>query len=715
MFTRRLLMCLVGCVALLPTAGFAQESFPDVDPDAYYADSVSWMISEGLTTGTGDGLFRPDDPVTRGETAVFLWRLVGEPSAPTHPFGDVTVGWQDEAIAWMYDADITQGVTPTRFDPGGAVSRGAMATFMWRLAGEPAAADHQFVDVPDPVMQEPVAWMFATGISTGLEPGVYGPDVPVVRGQMAVFLHRLSAVLPEPPTGVAREPVVPTAPASAGVLFFAAPSTPRVGERLEVSGSGFEGDISIAIAGRVVAEATAGPDGAFSEELIVPEGSEGMAEVTAIHNGVEIAGVVVDVRPEAPIAGWWFPFLVILAASAGVFAWWRRQDQGRQEQGHDSPAPPMVDEPTHQEPAPEAGDEPVAHVIEERSGAIEVFPVGLDTVGPIGTLASFGGRAWGTTQSDHEGVNHALVVTAETRGTGWQASADLGPGTIDAIAVRGTEAIAVGARHVPGGAGIVRRPSLWHTTDLQSWLTVELPAPDFEDAVFDGVTAVAETLLLHGRSARGPRVWTGAPGGWSTRDMPGPTDCIAVTDRGVLLFGRDLDRRAPVVLMSTGHDAHLAPVVHPSIAVFDAATVLSVVDFQGGLVAAGFDNLKGTAGVFVSDDGAQWHRSPAEFTVGTGIEAIIPHDDLLIAIGTTRGVASESRGSDLALWSSRDAINWLPIDSGSVGTASRAVASTRLDGGVVLSGLRAIGPAAVEVPATWWLQPSDLLADAPTA
>ena len=46
----------------------------DVAEDAYYAEAVRWALSQGITTGTGDGKFSPDAACTRAQIVTFLWR-----------------------------------------------------------------------------------------------------------------------------------------------------------------------------------------------------------------------------------------------------------------------------------------------------------------------------------------------------------------------------------------------------------------------------------------------------------------------------------------------------------------------------------------------------------------------------------------------------------------------------------------------------------------
>ena len=48
--------------------------FEDVDPTAYYAEPVAWLVETGATNGTGPTTFSPNETVTRGQLATFLWR-----------------------------------------------------------------------------------------------------------------------------------------------------------------------------------------------------------------------------------------------------------------------------------------------------------------------------------------------------------------------------------------------------------------------------------------------------------------------------------------------------------------------------------------------------------------------------------------------------------------------------------------------------------------
>lgn len=173
--------------------------FFDVLVGKFYTDAVTWLACEGITTGTSTTTFSPDDPVTRGQMATFLWRYDDspDPASLDTPFIDVPAGrFYSVAVAWLAEEKITTGATPTTFLPDDSVTRGQMATFLWRYSGspEPASLDTPFSDVPaGKFYSKAVAWLVEQDITTGTTPTTFSPDDPVTRGQMATFLWRLAS------------------------------------------------------------------------------------------------------------------------------------------------------------------------------------------------------------------------------------------------------------------------------------------------------------------------------------------------------------------------------------------------------------------------------------------------------------------------------------------------------------------------------------------
>jgi hypothetical protein len=172
------------------------EPFCDVDPGRYYTEAVAWLAEQDITTGISPSAYGAHQTVSRAQMATFLWRLMGEPAgAPASPFVDIEAGrFYSDAVAWLAEADITTGLTPSTFGPDGTVTRAQMAVFLWRLMGEPTAPSSTgFVDVaPGRWYSDGVAWLADQEVTTGVAPGVFDPDGAVTRAQMAAFLCRLS-------------------------------------------------------------------------------------------------------------------------------------------------------------------------------------------------------------------------------------------------------------------------------------------------------------------------------------------------------------------------------------------------------------------------------------------------------------------------------------------------------------------------------------------
>ncbi|MDG1877393.1 MAG: S-layer homology domain-containing protein [Acidimicrobiales bacterium] len=188
---RPLLIALVlaGLLAWSTPAG-GVAGFGDVDGDRYFTAPVQWMVAEGITNGTSDTCFSPDLPVTRGMAAAFLWRMNGEPNATPHPFDDVMKDWQQSPVSWLFAEGITVGTSDTTFSPEDTLTRGEVAALLWRMNGEPNATPHPFDDVMKDWQQSPVSWLFAEGITVGTSNTTFSPNQPVTRAQVATFLHR---------------------------------------------------------------------------------------------------------------------------------------------------------------------------------------------------------------------------------------------------------------------------------------------------------------------------------------------------------------------------------------------------------------------------------------------------------------------------------------------------------------------------------------------
>ena len=180
------------------THGEKHNPFVDVSADIYYAESVTWAVANGITTGVSDDgpLFAPENSCTRAQMVTFLWRAAGCPAPKTaeSPFADVQDpdAYYFNAVLWAVEQELTNGVDETHFAPDSTVTRAQTVTFLWRLAGKPAVeADNPFEDVGEKdYFYAPVLWAVAEEITNGMDPAHFMPDNPCTRAQIVTFLYR---------------------------------------------------------------------------------------------------------------------------------------------------------------------------------------------------------------------------------------------------------------------------------------------------------------------------------------------------------------------------------------------------------------------------------------------------------------------------------------------------------------------------------------------
>ena len=112
------------------------KDFQDLDCTRWYHEGVDFALDQGFMVGMGDGRFLPNGELTRGQLMTILYRMAGEPeAAETTPFADVKMDqYYGQAIAWAAENGIAKGITDTRFAPNTAVTREQLVTFLFRYA-----------------------------------------------------------------------------------------------------------------------------------------------------------------------------------------------------------------------------------------------------------------------------------------------------------------------------------------------------------------------------------------------------------------------------------------------------------------------------------------------------------------------------------------------------------------------------------------------------
>ena len=167
--------------------------FADVATDAYYYDAVKWAVNKGVTNGVSEMLFGPDQACTRAQIVTFLWRAAGSPEPKSgSSFADVAAdAYYAKAVAWAVENGITKGTSEMTFHPDETCTRAQGVTFLYRALGKLAAAQAGFTDVAaDSYYADAVNWAAENGVTKGISETLFGPDGSCTRAQIVTFLYR---------------------------------------------------------------------------------------------------------------------------------------------------------------------------------------------------------------------------------------------------------------------------------------------------------------------------------------------------------------------------------------------------------------------------------------------------------------------------------------------------------------------------------------------
>ena len=177
--------------ALCPSAAFT-----DVEENVWYHEGIDFMVRNGYMNGVAADTFDVEGSLTRAQLVTVLYRIAGEPeTSAAIPFADVADGqWYTKAIVWAAENGIVKGVTETTFAPNDPITREQIAVILYRYAHEENTEDGKLTSFPDAkdisgYALEAMNWAVARGLINGSD-GKLLPQDTATRAQIAVILAR---------------------------------------------------------------------------------------------------------------------------------------------------------------------------------------------------------------------------------------------------------------------------------------------------------------------------------------------------------------------------------------------------------------------------------------------------------------------------------------------------------------------------------------------
>jgi len=181
------------------------DSFTDVPVSQQFYKFIENIFHNGITGGCGIGIYCPTSSVTRAQMSVFLLKAKHGanyvPPTCTGVFADVPcpslfADWIEE----LYAEGITGGCGNGDYCPANPVTRAQMSAFLLKAqhgsSYVPPDCTGVFTDVACPsLFANWIEQLAAEGITGGCGAGIYCPNNPNTRGQMAVFLVKTFGLL----------------------------------------------------------------------------------------------------------------------------------------------------------------------------------------------------------------------------------------------------------------------------------------------------------------------------------------------------------------------------------------------------------------------------------------------------------------------------------------------------------------------------------------
>ena len=130
-----LLVCLSLTAAV--TANAAQlEDMTDIPANIWYSESVAYCLENNYMVGVSATRFQPNGEITRASMVQVLYNLEGQPQViAENPFIDVREdAWYYSAVLWARSANITSGTSSTTFSPDTPITREQVAAMFANYA-----------------------------------------------------------------------------------------------------------------------------------------------------------------------------------------------------------------------------------------------------------------------------------------------------------------------------------------------------------------------------------------------------------------------------------------------------------------------------------------------------------------------------------------------------------------------------------------------------
>lgn len=179
------------------TYEFMDNQFTFKDTQVTNRENIEYLANRLVVNGIGANQFGPEQTLTRAQFAVMVNRALNFEASKQTAFADIQGGWYEKDIQALYEKGIIKGVSDTKFNPNGHLTREQVAVMMTRIldyiayptAHLKTGAAYQDHHQISSYAKDSALILKNLNIMSGVN-NTFAPQQPLTRSQMAKILKR---------------------------------------------------------------------------------------------------------------------------------------------------------------------------------------------------------------------------------------------------------------------------------------------------------------------------------------------------------------------------------------------------------------------------------------------------------------------------------------------------------------------------------------------
>ena len=179
---------------------------------AVYPQMLETTVHSAYLSGYSDGTVRPNQTISRAETAAMFSRLLNNDmtsryTTTLNSYNDVDAdAWYNQPVSTLSLAGLMSGRPDGRFDPDADITRGEFAAIVSRMAENlSGSAASNFRDIDGHWAEADIRKAASLGWIRGYADGAYHPDAPITRAEACAIINRMTGRTTESPADMAGE------------------------------------------------------------------------------------------------------------------------------------------------------------------------------------------------------------------------------------------------------------------------------------------------------------------------------------------------------------------------------------------------------------------------------------------------------------------------------------------------------------------------------